>query len=47
VARKPVRWWSPLEGLRVDETRVDVAELGRWTSTLAVAVGLASRVRAA
>jgi hypothetical protein len=33
--------------LRVDETRVDVAELGRWTSTLAVAVGLASRVRAA
>jgi len=47
VARKPVRWWSPLEGLRVDESRVDVQELGRWTPTLAVAVGLASRVRAA
>jgi type IV pilus assembly protein PilM len=47
LVRKPVRWWSPLEGLRVDEARVDVQELGRWTPTLAVAVGLASRVRAA
>lgn len=47
AVRRPVRWWSPLEGLRVDESRVDVEQLGRWTPTLAVAVGLASRVRAA
>ncbi len=47
AVQRPVRWWSPLEGLRVDESRVDVEQLGRWTPTLAVAVGLASRVRAA
>ena len=41
------RTWNPLEGLRVDTNRVDVEELEAWAATLVVAVGLASRVRAA
>jgi type IV pilus assembly protein PilM len=41
------RTWNPLEGLRVDANRVDVEELEAWASTLVVAVGLASRLRAA
>lgn len=41
------RTWNPLEGLRVDASSVDVEELEAWASTLVVAVGLASRVRAA
>lgn len=41
------RTWNPLEGLRVDAGRVDVEELEAWAPTLVVAVGLASRVRAA
>ena len=41
------RTWNPLEGLRVDAGNVDVEELEAWASTLVVAVGLASRVRAA
>jgi type IV pilus assembly protein PilM len=41
------RTWNPLEGLRVDVNRVDVEELEAWAPTLVVAVGLASRVRAA
>lgn len=41
------RTWNPLEGLRVDAKRVDVEELEAWAPTLVVAVGLASRVRAA
>jgi type IV pilus assembly protein PilM len=41
------RTWNPLEGLRVDAQRVDVEELEAWAPTLVVAVGLASRVRAA
>ncbi len=41
------RSWNPLEGLRVDASRVDVEELEAWAPTLVVAVGLASRVRAA
>lgn len=41
------RTWNPLEGLRVDAANVDVEELEAWASTLVVAVGLASRVRAA
>jgi len=41
------RTWNPLEGLRVDANRVDVEELEAWAPTLVVAVGLASRVRAA
>jgi len=41
------RTWNPLEGLRVDASRVDVEELEAWAPTLVVAVGLASRVRAA
>jgi type IV pilus assembly protein PilM len=40
------RTWNPLEGLRVDASNVDVEELEAWASTLVVAVGLASRVRA-
>lgn len=39
------RTWNPLEGMRVDASRVDVEELEAWAPTLAVAVGLASRVR--
>lgn len=41
------RSWNPLEGLRVDASRVDVEELEAWAPTLVVAVGLASRVRVA
>jgi type IV pilus assembly protein PilM len=41
------RTWNPLEGLRIDVNKVDVEELEAWASTLVVAVGLASRVRAA
>jgi len=40
------RIWNPIEGLRVD-SGVDVQELEAWAPTLVVAVGLASRVRAA
>lgn len=39
------RTWNPLEGMRVDAGRVDVEELEAWAPTLAVAVGLASRIR--
>ncbi|MFT7667631.1 MAG: type IV pilus assembly protein PilM [Planctomycetota bacterium] len=41
------RTWNPLEGLRIDASRVDVEELEAWAPTLVVALGLASRVRAA
>ncbi len=44
---RTARIWNPLEGLRVDVNRVDVEELEAWAPTLVVAVGLASRVRAA
>jgi type IV pilus assembly protein PilM len=44
---RPVRTWNPLEGLRVAPDRVDVEELEASASSLAVAIGLASRVRAA
>jgi type IV pilus assembly protein PilM len=44
---RTARTWNPLEGLRVDADRVDVEELEAWAPTLVVAVGLASRVRAA
>lgn len=44
---RKTRTWNPLEGLRVDSDRVDVEELEAWAPTLVVAVGLASRVRAA
>ena len=44
---RTARTWNPLEGLRIDVNRVDVEELEAWASTLVVAVGLASRVRAA
>lgn len=39
--------WNPLEGLRVAAERVDVEELEACAPSLAVAIGLASRVRAA
>lgn len=42
---RPARTWNPLEGLRVDVSRVDVEELEAWAPSLVVAVGLASRVR--
>jgi type IV pilus assembly protein PilM len=44
---RSARTWNPLEGLRVDSARVDVEELEAWAPTLVVALGLASRVRAA
>ncbi len=44
---RSVRTWNPLEGLRVSPERVDVEELEASASSLAVAIGLASRVRAA
>jgi type IV pilus assembly protein PilM len=42
---RKARTWNPLEGLRVDASRVDVQEMEAWASTLVVALGLASRVR--
>jgi type IV pilus assembly protein PilM len=44
---RTARTWNPLEGLRVAEERVDVEELEAWAPSLVVALGLASRVRAA
>jgi type IV pilus assembly protein PilM len=44
---RTTRTWNPLEGLRVAGDRVDVEELEAWAPSLVVAVGLASRVRAA
>jgi type IV pilus assembly protein PilM len=44
---RPTRTWNPLEGLRIAEDRVDVEELETWAPSLVVALGLASRVRAA
>jgi type IV pilus assembly protein PilM len=42
---RSARTWSPMEGLRVDPSRVDIEELEAWASSLVVAGGLASRVR--
>jgi len=44
---RTTRVWNPIEGLRVDPSGIDVQELEAWAPTLVVAVGLASRVRAA
>jgi len=44
---RTTRTWNPLEGLRVATDRVDVEELESLAPSLAVAIGLASRVRAA
>ncbi len=44
---RPARTWNPLQGLNVDPDRVDVDELEAYAPTLAIAVGLASRVKAA
>jgi type IV pilus assembly protein PilM len=44
---RSARTWNPLEGLRVSPDRVDVDELEAFAPSLAVAIGLASRVRAA
>jgi type IV pilus assembly protein PilM len=44
---RTTRTWNPLEGLRIAVDRVDVEELEAWATSLVVAVGLASRVRAA
>lgn len=44
---RPARVWNPLDGLRVDADRVNVEELEASAASLAVAIGLASRVRAA
>jgi type IV pilus assembly protein PilM len=42
---RPARLWNPLDGLRIDESKVDIDELEACASTLAVAIGLASRAR--
>ncbi|MFT5289548.1 MAG: type IV pilus assembly protein PilM [Planctomycetota bacterium] len=44
---RSARTWNPLEGIRVDASRVDIDELEKNATSLAVAVGLASRVIAA
>lgn len=44
---RTTRTWNPLEGLRVAADRVDVEELESCAPSMAVAIGLASRVRAA
>ena len=44
---RATRTWNPLEGLRIAVDRVDVEEIEAWAPSLVVAVGLASRVRAA
>jgi type IV pilus assembly protein PilM len=44
---RTARTWNPLEGLRIAEDRVDIEELEAWAPSLVVALGLASRVRAA
>ena len=44
---RATRTWNPLEGLRIAVERVDVEEIEAWAPSLVVAVGLASRVRAA
>lgn len=44
---RPARTWNPLQGLTVDPERVDVDELEALAPTLAIAVGLAARVKAA
>jgi type IV pilus assembly protein PilM len=41
------RTWNPIDGLRVATDRVNVDELEAYASSLAIAIGLASRVRAA
>lgn len=41
---RTTRTWNPLEGLRVAESRVNVQEMEACASSLAVAIGLASRV---
>ena len=47
AAARITRTWNPLEGLRIAQDRVDIEELEAWAPSLVVAVGLASRVRAA
>jgi type IV pilus assembly protein PilM len=44
---RTARTWNPLEGLRIAADRVDVEDLEACAPSLAVAIGLASRVRAA
>lgn len=44
---RSARTWSPLEGLRVAVDRVNVDELEAAAPALAIAIGLASRLRAA
>jgi type IV pilus assembly protein PilM len=41
---RTARTWNPLEGLRVAENRVNVQEMEACAPSLAVAIGLASRV---
>ncbi len=44
---RTARTWNPLEGIRVAAERVDIEDLEACAPSLAVAIGLASRVRAA
>ncbi len=41
---RPTRTWNPLEGLRVAEDRVNVDDIEACAPSLAVAIGLASRI---
>jgi type IV pilus assembly protein PilM len=41
---RTTRTWNPLEGLRIAESRVNVQEMESCASSLAVVIGLASRV---
>lgn len=43
---RQTRFWNPLQGLSVDADHVDVEEIERNASFLAVAVGLAARAKA-
>jgi len=44
ATQRSARTWNPLEGLRVAEGRVNVEEMEACAPSLAVAIGLASRV---
>ena len=44
---RETRLWNPLDGLRIASSGVDVEELEAAASSLAVAIGLASRAQAA
>ncbi|MBI4834594.1 MAG: type IV pilus assembly protein PilM [Planctomycetes bacterium] len=44
LEKRPI-WWNPLEYLAVDEEKLTKEDIGRHASRLAIAIGLASRVK--